>query len=440
LPTCRRNDVSAEVYTWGPFLYFLLYPSDKRDHKDRGHRFHRGIRGTAASAPWRRFSPRFGSSHRLCPFLSIALTESLGSLVDGTMPSPDEYPIYVGVWTNWSRGAVMGATLTLSQTDSTLLIAFVAFFVAWGKDHPCSIFPSSDPNACAYQLTMVISVGTRVWRILCLILHFTYSSREPKDGLHHQRQIMLRNSANPESSLLTLAYIIWAWRRRASKPYLRLIVVTLLAVLCTVGFAAASGFSSQISAGIGNEVLLEGGNCAIRDRIALMTNKYPDRSDYFDPYLAKLFASAANYARNCYSNASPARSQALECGELVVPRLRITATRNARCPFDPKICKSQDANIILDTGVINSHEHLGVNAPTQDRFGYRQRLHCAVLKTEGYKSQYNQSTERSYTRYYYGRRWSSSGRLNYTNQVSNDAELDFKVLGTRGSKPDYGLT
>lgn len=37
------------------------------------------------------------------------------------------YPVYVGFWTNWSQGSVLGATLTLAQANANLVIAFVAF-------------------------------------------------------------------------------------------------------------------------------------------------------------------------------------------------------------------------------------------------------------------------------------------------------------------------
>lgn len=40
-----------------------------------------------------------------------------------------EYSVHLGTWINWSRGRVMGATLTLDRRDGNLLIAFTAVFV-----------------------------------------------------------------------------------------------------------------------------------------------------------------------------------------------------------------------------------------------------------------------------------------------------------------------
>jgi hypothetical protein len=45
----------------------------------------------------------------------------------------NQYPVYIGSWINWSRGQIFGATVTLKRNDATILIAFAAFFVAWGK-------------------------------------------------------------------------------------------------------------------------------------------------------------------------------------------------------------------------------------------------------------------------------------------------------------------
>lgn len=37
--------------------------------------------------------------------------------------------IYTGAWINWSQGAIIGATITLSQRNGNLLTAFLGIFV-----------------------------------------------------------------------------------------------------------------------------------------------------------------------------------------------------------------------------------------------------------------------------------------------------------------------
>jgi hypothetical protein len=42
-----------------------------------------------------------------------------------------QYAVYTGYWTNWSQSPVFRATLTLTRSDANLLIAFIAFFIAF---------------------------------------------------------------------------------------------------------------------------------------------------------------------------------------------------------------------------------------------------------------------------------------------------------------------
>lgn len=145
------------------------------------------------------------------------------------------YDVYLGHWINWSRGPILGSTLTTTRTDGNLLIAFIAFFVA--------------------------IVAARFWRIICLALHFRLSTDQPGDALYHQRQAVLRNASNPEEGFWTFLDLILAWRKSARRPFLRLIPVLLLAGTCIVLFTLAGVFSSMVQLSnddIGSEVLLTG--------------------------------------------------------------------------------------------------------------------------------------------------------------------------------------
>lgn len=42
-----------------------------------------------------------------------------------------QYTVHLGTWTNWSRGPIMGATLTTTRQYGNLFIAFTAFFVSF---------------------------------------------------------------------------------------------------------------------------------------------------------------------------------------------------------------------------------------------------------------------------------------------------------------------
>ncbi|KAI1126267.1 hypothetical protein F5Y10DRAFT_245249 [Nemania abortiva] len=133
----------------------------------------------------------------------------------------------------------------------------------------------------------------------------------------------------------------------------------------------------------------------------------------YTPYLADSLSQAAIYVSQCYQG-SP--SSSLGCGPFVKPYLEAKAVdRDAPCPFST-MCKTDDSNMLIDTGFLNSHYDFGINAPEKERFLFRMALSCAPLKTEGYSERYNVSQDRSYTQYYYG----PGGNNNYTFAASND--------------------
>ncbi|KAK8017269.1 hypothetical protein PG991_008345 [Apiospora marii] len=103
--------------------------------------------------------------------------------------------VYLGAWTNWSRGRVMGATLTMTREQGNFLIAFTAFFIPF--------------------------VVSRLWKSFAMLFHQCYSTSDPRDAVHHQRQVLLRSSSSPETSLMSFARMIWIWQGTAKRPWLR---------------------------------------------------------------------------------------------------------------------------------------------------------------------------------------------------------------------------
>jgi hypothetical protein len=240
-----------------------------------------------------------------------------------------------------------------------------------------------------------------------------------------------------------MAYLLWAWKRESIKTLRRYLVVLVTAGFLLVGFAVASGFSSQVSAAIGNEVLLSGQGCGVQNITEQRRSNIEDpvaMSTVFRPFIAQNLETWATYAQQCYIRDTDLdRSKLGACGKFVQSRLPTTIQRNASCPFNATICKSQDRNLIIDTGYLNSHEHFGINAPPHQRFEYRRVVHCAPLETKGYTFRFNLSSDRSYTRYYYGPIWSPSKDRNFTYEYSNDATFELNYVGTQGYKYDYHI-
>lgn len=277
----------------------------------------------------------------------------------------------------------MGATLTLSRTDGNYVLTFTSLFITF-------------VSAC-------------FWNIVRLVMHRYYSTSAPRDALHHQEQAVLRNSPSAFDSFQALCELAWAWRHSANgkRCFLRLVPGILTAAFVVIAFGIASGFSSQISSGIGNQVLLDGTACSIVE--AAETG---DTLWALLPYFSRLISDNANYAQQCYSTES---SGMFDCTSFVKPRLPSTLDTQAPCPFASDVCRSDSANIKLDTGYLDSNDHLGINAPQDERILFRTVMSCAPLSTEGYSRNTTSGTE-DYTAYIYGNKMSGQ---NYTYEVKN---------------------
>jgi hypothetical protein len=143
--------------------------------------------------------------------------------------------VYTGVWTNWSKGKVLGWTLTTTSRNGAILIAFLALYITY--------------------------VSTRIWRILCFCLHQHYSTKTAGSAFHQQSQITLRNADNAPSALLIWMKMAWSWRKSADKAYRRIFFLVALAIF-TISWTAVAGiYSSRIASFTGDEVRLTGEYC-----------------------------------------------------------------------------------------------------------------------------------------------------------------------------------
>ncbi|KAI1265957.1 hypothetical protein F5Y18DRAFT_426470 [Xylariaceae sp. FL1019] len=322
-----------------------------------------------------------------------------------------QYTVHTGLWTNWSSGKIFGATLTLNTADGTLLTAFLA-------------------------LTVTV-IGTQLWRIFCFVAHHLLSSAyEPNDALYHQVQATLRTASEPGSGLVRLLQLVAAWRTHRVHVVRRLFPMLAATIAITVGTALGSGFSSKVA--VGNEVLLKGDTCAW-----VQINGNTDAvAEYtvVSPYMATKLQVDATYAQQCYSkDFSPGE---LSCGGFIQKQIPFSVTTNASCPFlnDARICQNDNSNIVVDTGFMDSHLHMGLNLPVKERFQYRRVMSCAPLSVERYSRSHNLSATRSTMRYFYGAPISNEDNSsNHTYETSNNAYSDREALGQSSGFPKYSI-
>lgn len=316
---------------------------------------------------------------------------------DSTTRAYNQYPVYTGYWVNWSRGPVLGATYTTTREKGNLLIAFTALFVAY--------------------------IAPRLWRIVCILFHRCYATGRRSDGLHYQRQVVLRNSSSAENSVWVLGQLLWFWSGSGQRPFRRLLPVLATASTCACAFALASGFSSEISTSVGNEVLMDGTGC----RLPGQESRPPDINALWVRDRSTRMSNAANYAQQCYGNdnendndnektrpASASKGTMFDCTTFALKRLPAVINPDAPCPFNTlkngsNICHTS-SNLELDTGYLDSHEHLGINSPNDERILFRQVTNCAPLRTAGYSRNYTGPRGLNYTGYYYGPRGRGLGQ------------------------------
>src|SRR4051812_34187000 len=96
-------------------------------------------------------------------------------------------------------------------------------------------------------------------------------------------------------------------------------------------------------------------------------------------------AAYLNYAQQCYTTAENSE----DCRQYVKPKIPLTVMKNATCPFGNGLCKVD--SIMIDTGLLDSSDDLGINMPSDSRFQVRIVNQCSPLVSSGYTSLHNQS-------------------------------------------------
>lgn len=276
--------------------------------------------------------------------------------------------VYTGPWVNWTRGVVAGSTLTVPSQTGAFLVAFTALFVSIAGGH--------------------------LWTIFCYIVFQWRSVKQPPDGLYHQQQAILRNASSDSQALWDLVKVSWQWRSKAKRPFLRSSGLVLAALTSSVGFILAGIFSSYITSA-DSEVLLRSQICGVWPDEYLSGADYStdistqERTDYLVNLRSNLLKSSA-FAAACYKQSSTfsAIDACLPYGR---QQIGWTTQTDVPCPFAAGMCRN-DTVVEFDTGRIDSHLDLGINAPQSDRIEYQRVMRCAPLTTAGFSSGWDNYT------------------------------------------------
>lgn len=96
---------------------------------------------------------------------------------------------------------------------------------------------------------------------------------------------------------------------------------------------------------------------------------------------------ATEYGQACYGPTTLAEGpEPAACRDFPLTRVPMSIRVGVPCPFGDGICAEPNGAMTLDTGLIDSNDHLGVNSPPGDRIKYQRTLTCAPIKGENYSS------------------------------------------------------
>lgn len=191
-----------------------------------------------------------------------------------------------------------------------------------------------------------------------------------------------------------MSKLVWTWRHDSQQLLARTLPALALSGLCFCLFTVAAGLSSSISSGVGNEVLLDGHGCGV----VYTGSSTPETVSSLHGYVSQTINNAVNYAQECYSSNATGN---FDCTNFIKDHLPGTMDDQAGCPFQEGMCRSNQSNLFLDSGYLDSREHFGLNTPGDQRILFRTTMHCAPVNTEGFSE--NVSTPvKNYTQYFYG--------------------------------------
>ncbi|KAF4461234.1 Cytochrome P450 [Fusarium albosuccineum] len=259
------------------------------------------------------------------------------------------YPeIRTGFWRNELTDALV---LTLRERAAGVLSAFLVLFVGF--------------------------VATSAWNAVRFMLHQVQLRSRNRDGFHQQLQATLRNTGTHAQASWLAATLILRWSRRIGLvPALRRgLPVVGIALASFLAWSAAQLFVSLIWSSAGNQYLIKNSFCgtffpgvdtlSLADKVQL--------------------AAASTYVEQCHYQ----RYDAPECGTLPVPAINWTV-EDVPCPFlDPESCtRTNSTPMRIDTGLINSNTHFGVNARFEDTVDYRRVATCSPIYNKGFVETY----------------------------------------------------
>lgn len=258
----------------------------------------------------------------------------------------DEYPVYLNrPWMNYSTNAFSGWTITVTAATGGIIVAALALLVQMA--------------------------GEAAWTVAAFTMHQYRATDLPETGLFRQTQVILRNPSTSLAASLQLLKTGWKWHRVVHKARRRTAPLAVWPLLFFICFITAGLSVSQVTrpAYGTNQVLLRSTNCGLQNWLDPVDNQ--DLFSQMGINWADGIRQSRAYATECYNNPN----KTLGCTSLPVQELPFTMVMNASCPLPPRCLDT----IHFDTGLLDSHKHLGINAKDSDRVNFQMTTTCAPI-------------------------------------------------------------
>jgi len=133
--------------------------------------------------------------------------------------SVDPANVYVGLWSDWTKGRILGAVITVPSWAGTVVVAMLAVFIH--------------------------AAGMHLWHLVRFALHQLLTTDKGIHPIGLQAQLLLRNDDSAGSTGVRLLKLLWHWRGR-SAPLVRPSALGVIGLIFAACIALTGTFSSAI--------------------------------------------------------------------------------------------------------------------------------------------------------------------------------------------------
>jgi hypothetical protein len=231
------------------------------------------------------------------------------------------------------------------------------------------------------------------WDICCWVWFHFRLTPQARDGLYHQQQVLLRNNLTDSRALWQFSTLALAWRGKARRPLLRSLPFILAAVLHFAAFTTAGIFASRVTRAH-SVVKITGPSCGYTKEPETYDQKGMIQEAEMTAGAVDIWKTSQVQALSCHSfNTIAVQQSTRDCkawGRSFVP---FTIKQNVACPFAPEMC-IDDLAVEVQSTLVDSNYHLGINAPHGDRIAVRTV--STMLTLDFFRSHLAETPMRSY--------------------------------------------